>query len=317
MLAQPLNGVRPTHYRDNETRSAFFFDGDNENALLSSIIDFNDDEILNNTVRSLELSNAMHGVAEPRGDFLLASYRAAEASSVLPDQVELFKFDSNSGEYDVVERFEEHCPSLHGAFSTEDASVFGCSDGVLVIRQNGELFSAEKITNPAEMAEGARIGSFSGFADSNVLAGWARGKLYAIDLDHNTIELVDWTGGSEAEYSTAKMDDEGNILMVLNKAGGLHLLDAKDNFKHLIEIKVLTALPAVEGHARISIASNKSNEDVYITDAVNNQLVVVNLEHQELEASISLPFTPKHVAWVGIAADGHDHDSHANEGHDH
>lgn len=307
MLTQSLNGVRPTHYRENETRSAFFFDGDGENALLSSVIDFDDDEILNNTIRSLELTTAMHGVAETRGEFLLASYRAPDASSVLPDQVELFKFNSNSGNYDAVERFEERCPSLHGAFSTEDASVFACSDGVLVIRQNGEQFTAEKIANPVGMADGVRIGGFSGFADSNVLAGWARGALYAVNLDNSSIELVDWTGGTEAEYSTAKMDDEGEILMVLNKAGGLHLLDATDNFKHLIEIKVLNALPVVEGHASISIASSKSGEDVYIVDAINNQLVVVNLEHQEIEESISVPFTPKHVTWVGIAGEGHDH----------
>ncbi|MFT4908042.1 MAG: hypothetical protein ACI978_002131 [Oleispira sp.] len=307
MLTQSLNGVRPTHYRENETRSAFFFDGDGENALLSSVIDFDDDEILNNTIRSLELTTAMHGVAETRGEFLLASYRAPDASSVLPDQVELFKFNSNSGNYDAVERFEERCPSLHGAFSTEDASVFACSDGVLVIRQNGEQFTAEKIANPVGMADGVRIGGFSGFADSNVLAGWARGALYAVNLDSSSIELIDWTGGTEAEYSTARMDDEGEILMVLNKAGGLHLLDATDNFKHLIEIKVLNALPAVEGHASISIASSKSGEDVYIVDAINNQLVVVNLEHQEIEESISVPFTPKHVTWVGIAGEGHDH----------
>jgi hypothetical protein len=307
MLTQSLNGVRPTHYRENETRSAFFFDGDGENALLSSVIDFDDDEILNNTIRSLELTTAMHGVAETRGEFLLASYLAPDASSVLPDQVELFKFNSNSGNYDAVERFEERCPSLHGAFSTEDASVFACSDGVLVIRQNGEQFTAEKIANPVGMAEGVRIGGFSGFADSNVLAGWARGTLYAVNLDSSSIELIDWTGGTEAEYSTARMDDEGEILMVLNKAGGLHLLDATDNFKHLIEIKVLNALPVVEGHASISIASSKSGEDVYIVDAVNNQLVVVNLEHQEIEESISLPFTPKHVTWVGIAGEEHDH----------
>lgn len=314
IIEQVLNGVRPTHYRDNETRSAFFFDGSGENALLSSVIDFNDNEILNNNIRSLELSTAMHGVAEPRGNFLLATYRAPTATSVLPDQVELFKFNSNSGNYDVIERFEERCPALHGAFSTEDASVFGCSDGVLVIRQNGESFSAEKIANPAGMTAGTRIGGFSGFADSNLLAGWASGELYALNLDNSSIELVDWTGGSAAEYSTAKMDDEGNILMVLNKTGGLHLLDANDNFKHLIEIQVLSALPTLEGHASISIASSKSTDDVYITDAVNNQLVVVNLEHKELEKSISLPFAPKHVTWVGIPGETEEHD---HEGHNH
>ncbi|MBL4796052.1 MAG: hypothetical protein JKY50_01420 [Oleispira sp.] len=318
MLAQTLDGVRPTHHRNNESRSAFFFDGEGDQGLMASIADFDDDEILNNNVRSLELSNAMHGVAEPRGDFLISTYRAPDAShAVLPDQVELYKFNSNSGGYEFVERFEELCPLLHGGFSTEDASIFGCSDGVLVVHQDGDQFSTTKIDNPAGMAEGARIGGFSGFSDSNLVAGWARGELYAVTLDpdnheNDKMEFVDWRDGTdigaEAEYSTAKMDDEGEILMVLNKSGGLHLLDAQDNFKHLIEIKVLSALPEFEGHGHVSITSSKSGEDVYITDAINNQIVVVNLEHQEIEEPISLPFTPKHVAWVGIAGEGHDHE---------
>lgn len=57
------------------------------------------------------------------------------------------------------------------------------------------------------------------------------------------------SGGTAAEYSTAKMDDEGEILMVLNKTGSLHLLEATDNFKYLIKIKVLNSLPVVEGQA--------------------------------------------------------------------
>lgn len=45
--------------------------------------------------------------------------------------------------------------------------------------------------------------------------------------------------------------------MVLNKSNGLYLLDAKDNFKHLNDIKVLTALPVLEDPASISIAFHK------------------------------------------------------------
>lgn len=72
----------------------------------------------------------------------------------------------------------------------------------------------------------------------------------------------------------------------------------------------MSALPVFEAgsHGSVSIVSSRSGEDVYITDAVNNQLVVINLEHQELEDPISLPFSPKHVAWVGIPGEAHDHE---------
>ena len=307
IMTQTLNGVRPTHYRDHEIRSAFFFDGNGEGSLLSSIISFDDEEILTNTTQSLALNNFMHGTAEPRGEHLITTYRAPEATSVLPDQVELHTFNNASGNYDFVERFEERCPALHGSFSTEDASIFGCSDGVLVIRQNEETFTAEKILNPAGFPDDVRIGGFSGFADSNLLAGWASGELYAIDLDNNSMTSLDWRGGSEADYSTAKMDDEGNILMVLDKKGGLHLLDATNNFSHIAEVKVLNILPELEDHTSVSIVSSKSSENVYISDAANNQLVVLNIESQQLQNTISLPFTPKHIAWVGVVGEEHEH----------
>lgn len=306
-----FNDTRPTHYRDHEVRSAFFFDGDSDNGLLSSIISFDDDEILNNKTRALGLDNFMHGTAEPRGDFLITTYRAANAESTLPDQVELHSFNATNDRYEFVERFEERCPALHGSFSTEEASVFGCSDGVLVIRQNGDSFNAEKIANPEGFAEGLRIGGFSGYADSHVIAGWARGDLYAVNLDDNSITLIDWNGDKETGYSTAKMDDEGEVLMVLDTDGGLHLLDSTNNFQRLKEIQVFDEMPVLEGHASISIIASKASENVYIADAANKQLIVVNIEHQEVEDPISLPFTPKHVAWVGIPGEEHEHE------HDH
>ena len=118
---------------------------------------------------------------------------------------------------------------------------------------------------------------------------------------------VDWRDGAEADYSTAKMDDEGNVLMVLDKKGGLHLLDATNNFSHIAEVKVLNVLPELEGHTNVSIVSSKSSENVYISDAANNQLVVLNIESQQLQDTISLPFTPKHIAWVGVAGEEHEH----------
>ena len=310
-----FNGVRPTHFRDNESRSAFFFDGNKGDALMASIVDFDDDEILSGNVRNLELESAMHGTAEPREDYLISTYRNEEKSGA--DQVELHKFNSDSGNYDFVKRFEELCPGLHGSFSTEEASVFGCKDGVLVISQEGDTFTSSKIVNTAEVtaiAEGAYISGFRGFADSHVIAGYAKGELIAIDLDEKTMAIANWRGNNaDAVYSTAAMDDEGTVLMVLNSDGGLHLLDANNNFSHLKTIQVLDGVPELEGWDRISIIPSKASENVYITDPDNNRLVVVNIEHQEVETPIELPFTPKHATWVGVPGETHSHD----HGHDH
>ncbi len=313
LIAKTFTGIKPTHYREHEGQAAFFFDGDSEQSLLSSVITFNDEAILHNEERSLALDNAMHGVAEPRDEYLLATYRPAEAESTLPDQVELYKHNSASAGYDLVEKFDETCPGLHGAFSTEEGSVFGCSDGVLLIKQEGDVFTTSKIANLDSMAEGQRIGSFSGHADGHVVAGWAGGMLYQLDIDDETLTAIDWTQGDDIEYSAAKMDDEGEVLLVLDNTGTVHLLDVEDNFVRLSSIKVMETMPELTGHSSIAIATNYANEEAYFVDSVAKQIVVIDVEEAHLEDSIDLTFTPKALAWVGIAEAEHDH----HEGHDH
>ena len=316
LLAKEFTGTKPTHYREHEGQAAFFFDGDSEQALLSKVISFNDEGILHDEEHSLELDNAMHGVAEPREEFLLTTYRPAEAASPLPDQVELYKLNATTEAYEFVERFEETCPSLHGAFSTEEASVFGCSDGVLVIAQEGETFTASKIANPASIAEGERVGSFSGHADGHVLAAWASGKLYQLDIDAASLTLVDWTQGESVEYSTAKMDDEGTVLMVLDKQGTVYFLDVENNFSRLGKLQVIAEMPELEGHGRVAIATNYATEEAYFVDSVAKKIIVIDVEERELLDPIDLTFTPSALAWVGIA-EGHDHEhDHDEEGHD-
>ena len=313
LISKAFSGAKPTHYREHEGQAAFFLDGDSEQSLLSKVISFNDEAILHNEERSLELDNFMHGVAEPRDEYLLATYRPAEAVSVLPEQVELYKFNTASAGYDLVERFDEACPSLHGAFSTEEASVFGCSDGVLMIKQEGDTFTASKIANPDSMAEGERIGSFSGHADGHVVAGWASGKLYQLNIDAESLVQIDWTQGEAVEYSTAKMDDEGTVLLVLDKQGSVHLLDVEDDFSRLSKIKIIEEMPELTGHSSVAITTNYANEEAYFVDSVAQKIVVIDVEEAHLEGSIDLAFTPKALAWVGIAEAEHDH----HEGHDH
>lgn len=316
LLAKEFTGTKPTHYREHEGQAAFFFDGDSEQALLSKVISFNDEAILHDEEYSLELDNAMHGVAEPREEFLLTTYRPAEAASTLPDQVELYKLNATTEAYEFVERFEETCPSLHGAFSTEEASVFGCSDGVLVIEQEGETFTASKIANPASIAEGERVGSFSGHADGHVLTAWASGKLYQLDIDAASLTLVDWTQGENVEYSTAKMDDEGTVLMVLDKQGTVYFLNVEDNFSRLGTLQVIAEMPELEGHGRVAIATNYATEEAYFVDSVAKKIIVIDVEERELLDPIDLTFTPSALAWVGIV-EGHDHEhDHDEEGHD-
>lgn len=329
ILSQIFSGTNPHHVRNNEDHAAFYFDGDSEAGLLSSIIAFDDDKIANNSARYLDLTYAIHGAAEPVEDFILTTYRVdSDAGSLtLPNKVKVYQYNSASGLYDDFKTFDEICPSLHGSFSTEEASVFGCLDGLLVIHNEDGVFSAEKVDSEF------RFTGFSGHPDSDVIAGWSSNELYAINLgdhdDHDavdteehdaeehaiTITPVDWRGtdpaNASAVYKTAHMDDQGHVLMVLDTTGKLHLLHAEDDsFVHEETIQILDWS---EGDSDVSIASSGASEYVYITDKANDKLVVINIEHTDEESlSFDLPFTPSYVTWVGIPgeAEEHDHDDH-------
>lgn len=307
LSAKTFSGTNPAHYQVHDGQAAIFFDG--TDGVVASITVFNDQAILGNKELSLELDNNMHGTAEPSHDYLLTTFREADAGSSLPSQVELHEV--RNGQYEFVERFDEACPSLHGSFSTEDATVFGCSDGVLVVSQDDGNFSANKIANPASMAEGVRIGSFSAYAGSHILAGWAGGSLYAVNIDDASITAVDWTHGDDAELASAKMDDEGNVLAVLDKTGTIHLLDAKNNFERLNKVKIIETMPELSGHAKVTMIPAPGSEEMFIVDSVDQKIIVLDVEEAKLKSSISVGFTPSHIAWVGIAKE-HDH-----EGHDH
>lgn len=311
-----IEGTKPIHFRSHEQRSALFFDGD-KGRVNAKVVSFSDAEITpdkNNQTheRVLNLNNAMHGTAEPVGDYLLATQNPSEQK--LPSKVELFHYKTASSSYVSEKTFATACPRLHGSFSTEKASMFGCSDGVLLIsRDKNGKFIDQKIANPAGLARDivdskgnpakARVGSFKGNAHNNLVAAWASGWLYAFDVQNKKLTKVDWTGGdATAKYKTNYMDATGSVLLVLDTAGNVHLLDAKHNFKHLAKIKVLATVPP-----RISFSSNPLNGDVYLVNAAKKQIEVINIKHQELEKPIALDYVPSAAVWLGYTEDEEHH----------
>ncbi len=95
----------------------------------------------------IDYSINMHGVAEPKGDYLLSTVRRDDAEStsaakILPDQVGVYHLHDN--EYEQEQLLDITCPDLHGAAQNEDYVVFGCSDSILVVHQHDDDYEAEK-----------------------------------------------------------------------------------------------------------------------------------------------------------------------------
>ncbi len=198
-------------------------------------------------------------------------------------------------------------PALHGSFQNDTHVAFGCSDGVLAIEQQGSTFTAQKIANPADMPAGARIGSLTGSAASNIMIGTASSTFYLIDLALQNITPFNWQAEDGLTSMTYGFDGANEHMLILDNQGYLNLFAAEEDWQLEQRIHVFDDL-AVD--ATPSIIASKADELIYIINA--QEVTIVDLHEGEVTGHFDLNFTPGKAAWLGIAQE---HDEH--EGHEH
>lgn len=289
-----LNGPAPTHYEVHSGQAAIFFDGVASPMQASAVQLLTDASIGNAKLSgSLNLALNMHGTAEPRGKHLLTTFRPAEASNTLPTQVEWYQLSADS--YVLKEKFAEQCPGLHGSFSNKDYSLFGCTDGVLVVEQKADQMVASKIANPAGMT--GRIGTVTGHKNLSTMIGFAGQDQYLLDPVAKTMTLLNWRGASTATRTAYAMSGDGDYFVQLDNSGKLIVQDVGAGYstKGSLQLinKIDTANPPV-------ISANLQNDDIFITDPANQQLQKVDLATMT-NSTLKLDFTPAKMSWVGIA----------------
>jgi len=298
-----LAGVRPTHYEVAEGKAALFMDGNADTGETAAVVILDDDDIEKGALETtLALPMQMHGTAEPRGNYLLSTWRAPSDTSTLPEQVELYRQDGASFEF--LERFELNCPSLHGSYSNEDHSVFGCADGVLVVSQVGDAFSATKINNPPDMPEDLRIGTLLGSHDLPVFIGLAgTSGVYEINPQAGTMTPIEWV--PDRLRIAQAFDHEAHHFLLLDDLGMLHVFDAKAGWAIKGALQVSSAV--VPDGPRPSLEAHPSEDLAYVSDPEAKQITVVNTEALAVSEQIPVSFIPANVRWLGISG-SHDHD---------
>jgi hypothetical protein len=294
LLSFQLNGPAPTHYEAHGEQAAIFFDGVASPMQASSVQVLTDASIGSGKLAAnLALALNMHGTAEPRGKHLLTTYRPADAANTLPTQVEWYQQTANG--YQLKEKFAEQCPGLHGSFSNKDYSLFGCTDGVLVVEQKADQMVASKIANPTGMT--GRIGTVTGHKNLSTMIGFAGQDQYLLDPVAKTMTLVNWRGTSTATRTAFAMSGDGDYFVQLDNSGKLIVQDtgAGYSIKGSLQLvsKIDTANPPV-------ISANLQNDDIFITDPANQQLQKVDLKTMT-NSTLKLDFTPAKMSWVGIA----------------
>lgn len=323
LLTYTVTGSRPTHVERHEGQLAVFFDGDADNSIPASVSVFEDTEITAEATEftGIEYTVNMHGVAEPRDEYVLSTVRrddvdTTSATPVLPDQVAVYHLHDD--EYEQDEILAETCPDLHGSAQNEDYIIFGCSDGVLLVTQDEETFTAEKIINSDDVEDGLRIGSIYGHeATEQFIAlasayGGSSLQWFTIDPVEGDMELIDWESGVEGAGIAARgFSFEAEQFLILDDEGYLTVLESHEEDGHThweqsdqLDIKV-------EGltydDPTFTLAFSQNAHKVYISDSVARHILIIDMDGLDVSGDIELDFVPSLMTWIGIAED-HSHD---------
>jgi len=315
-----LNYTLPVHFQTFGEQAGLFFDGlgATGNPIENPVQEagfalVTDTGIADGKLPYQKLNTNIHGTAEPRGDYVIASQRYQTTGSSLADTLSVF--EQHDDHYHISQNFDTKCVGLHGSGSVTDYSVFACSDGILSVKQTGDTFSAEKITYPISLtnmqcdaASSARIGSFVTNHHHDYVIGTACGQPYHVDPVSKDITPIVWTTDSSRRVVSYNFDAHGEHLMLLDDTGKLYILDAEQNYK---QTAVLDIFPS--GFAEDSVPEfivNPNTETVYIIDSSNKQIIEIDPDDGEVESKMTLSFTPSQLAWFGIKAEHDDEHSH-------
>jgi ABC-type Zn uptake system ZnuABC Zn-binding protein ZnuA len=305
LLEFALEGNRPIHFVLWEDQVSVFNDGDGTIAI------FNQSDIRESDVQITSLSTARphHGVGAAVGDYVLAGIPNIEdEDDSLPVGVEVLTMDGES-----VERFE-NCPDLHGETHAGDNGIaFACSDGILIVRWEGDTFTGTKLDYPSGSAD-ARAGSlYSVHEGDHILGNFEANSIIRIHLEEETVERI------ELPVDVWRFDvynDDPSKAVVLTMDGALHLVDIATG-------EVEGSVEVVEPFTRPSRAAARptftlNGHFAYISEPLPGDIAIVDLETMEVaEERIFIGGKPSSLATFGVMGEDHHAEEAGEEAHDH
>ncbi len=315
-----LAQVRPTHFSAADGQLAVFFDGNAATGAGAGVAVLTDADIGEDRsdYPQLSLTTHQHGLAQPRGELLISSIRDANSSTTLPDQVGLYH--QHGDHFDLEEIFAVSCPNMHGSAQNHEFIAFGCSDGVLLIEQAGETFTASKLENTADFSGSMRIGTLAGHDAAEHFIGLAGTAVFAIDAEDGEMALLDWQPGAATAIWGYGFAEQGEKFVLLDNTGALtifnyhgHEHEGSDEpaFEFAAKLALTEAnLDDLPTGARFQLAISAADDKVYVTDPIARQLHTVDLHDAEVVNTKQLNFIPHRITWLGIAKPEHRHHAH-------
>lgn len=304
-----LAGPRPTHYDVQAgVQAAVFMDGNSaavpaQNAGAHLLTDASIGT--GNSVATLELGFPIHGLAEPVGEKLLAVARAGDAGDALPTHLVLHQRSGSA--YSLVRQLPTRCNGMHGSFSSGSSTLVGCVDGMLLVRH----LTATTVSDGQLLTTPLRVGTiaghprlpdqFIGIASEGSAPAAVTTRFYAVNGNTGLVSDFQPEAWATGRVRRAHgFDRSGQRFFILDDQGTLTVAQRQGaGWGNLARVPgVIPSMPAASPWP--AFVANGARDEIYITDPVARQLVVVNATSGAVIARRDLGYVPSGLAWLGI-----------------
>lgn len=295
LLAFQLKGATPAHYRSFNGLAALFYDGSDTEVSRFDI--FNDLGIEKQAISSHKLPKKHHGVAEPRGEYVLSTYLSSNESILS----KVKSYEIHGDHFHEEQTLVNGCNRLHGASSIQQYAAFGCEDGVLVVEQKGSQFLDKKVFIDQ------RITTVVGHEKLDKFAAFATGThaLFIVDPKNLNAVSLDWSlatketdGITPVKRLQQVIDSSGHYLAILDSMGVVHVIDTQ-TWRRVGQIKAINSISNAE-LSKSRLVVNGTSGSVFVNDTQARTIVELDLKNLKIKKTIQLTDVPNTFTWVGL-----------------
>lgn len=295
LLAMSLPGGLPTHGDVHGDWFATFLDGTGEVKLV-------DGRTLGSaapTTVTVATGRAHHGAMMVMSDVVLTSTPdfAGGPTSILPTGLDVRSIATGQ----VVQSFATACPGLHGEAATPNATAWGCTDGILIVRRSGTQWTAQKVPYTGEFAgAGIRSGTLFGHESAPYFVAHMGGGKPPARVDVATGALTPIVLPGRPPLATGYVfTEDGRSLLALSPAGDLHVLNASTlSLRGTVAgvgVALADPVPSTASNSFLTAGSRYA----YVGNPAKGEVAEVNLETLAVTRRFAVGGAPQRVTLLG------------------
>jgi len=199
------------------------------------------------------------------------------------------------------------CPVMHGNSATTGAAVFGCNNGLVLVRSTGSGITAEKITPSGEMAGLGLRNAWSASGAAFILGQFAalpgqptRRVLATIDRQSGALNPLPPLPAGVVDHSRAVEPVKGQIVLLGND-GSVYIYNGATRQLQRTVPGVVPALPASGALPHwVAVVEDLA----VVASPSTGQVVLVNLQTGAVIRRVTVGGEPSRVAILGVRESG-------------